>query len=258
MTIKHIAIIGALFGALLIPSSAQTWGVVGLSSGSGGGGATFCSTCTGSSGSPSLCWEVATDTTDIETDGGCVVSGGDHTGDASSLVDIAAAPSGKTGYAIYWPAGGDYYAFDISGDDILLDSAGTITFDLNVHTFVEGSGVVRFSGAMNTDDCWIELYGVSAGPELRIRYEGNNTGIVSAATDGANLSADTWYSVTAKWRIGSSNPCLYINVNSTTGQTDTDLTEFTTPAAYLRLGECMYEASSGYIKNIKIYKEWIE
>lgn len=38
MKLNHLIIIGALCGALLLPSSASSWGVVGLSAGSGGGG----------------------------------------------------------------------------------------------------------------------------------------------------------------------------------------------------------------------------
>lgn len=37
--IKHLVIIGLLCGALLLPSSASSWGVVGLGTGAGGGGA---------------------------------------------------------------------------------------------------------------------------------------------------------------------------------------------------------------------------
>lgn len=39
MKLNHLIIIGALCGALLLPSSASSWGVVGLSAGAGGGGA---------------------------------------------------------------------------------------------------------------------------------------------------------------------------------------------------------------------------
>ena len=37
MKLNHLIIIGALCGALLLPSSASSWGVVGLSAGAGGG-----------------------------------------------------------------------------------------------------------------------------------------------------------------------------------------------------------------------------
>ena len=222
-------------------------------------GDTFCSTCTGSGTSPSFCWEVATDTENVSTDGGCVISGGDASATANSAVDITSAPTGKSGYAVTWSTSADYYAFDVSSDDLVDDTAGTVVFDFYVTTFYNYTCMFMVRALSGEDELYVEIANTD---ELRLYHEGSNAGVVSATTSGADLQLNTWYTCTAKWRTGdqSGNPTLSITANNVTATSSTTLTAFTNQpgSGSLMIGNPGGNTNGASVKNIKIYKAWVE
>ena len=244
---------------ILLMSSLAWAGSTTVVVGQGGGGEAFCSSCTGSGTSPSFCWEVATDTENVSTDGGCVISGGDASATANSAVDITSAPTGKSGYAVTWSTERDYYAFDVSSDDLVDDTAGTVVFDFYVTTFYNYTYMFMVRALSGEDEISV---GIVHTDELRLSYEGSNAGEVYATTSGADLQLNTWYTVTAKWRTGnqSGNPTLSITANNVTATSSTTLTAFTNQPGSnsLMIGNPGGSANGASVKNIKIYKAWVE
>ena len=218
----------------------------------GGGGvpaaapAAFCD-C---SGDVTFCWEITADNTTITSSGGCVDSG-DSTATANSTPSIAAAATGKTGYAITWTTASDYYYFDVTSDDLISDNAGTLEFDVYFTTLTNGMGLFH---AGYDDNNRLYIY-VFADTDLRARYVGNTTA-VNADTSGAALTTGAWYTVTMKWTQSDVDPNLSINVNSVTGTSTTNLTNFATASNVIRFGEIVGNASGAQIKNIRIYNSW--
>ena len=221
--------------------------------GSGVPGGAFCSNC--GSGNLVFCWEVTADNTDITQSGGCSL--GDYTATANSAISIEEAPSGKSGYAVRWTTKADYYSFDISGGDIGSWSAGTVVFDVYITTLYDYTGFLAIRGLMGEDEVFVELYNTD---ELRINHEGGNNSPVRAYTLGADLQVNTWYTVTAKWRTGETDPSLSISANSVTGTSNTNLDAFSNQPGSngLMIGNFPNTPSAAYIKNIKIYNAWVD
>jgi hypothetical protein len=61
-----------------------------------------------------------------------------------------------------------------------------------------------------------------------------------------------------KWRQGSSNPSLYIEANSSSAQTNTDLVDFTTELGTddFRVGDWSGQGGVYYVDVIKVYSSW--
>jgi hypothetical protein len=220
----------------------------------------FCTTCSGSGTSPSFCWEVTTNDANLANSGGCSV--GDSTGTLGSqatFIDVSAL--GKTGYAVQvgaTTAGGyDNYTFDVSSDDLFDDQQGTVQLDFYIPStggFVASTRLWGSEPEANQDRVYIILSGTD---ELAIYHEGANGGNDIAATTSANIGTNTWYTVIAKWRVGTS-PYLSIECNGDTQTyTTSDLTAFDTAATNMGVGN-IGSAIDGYayIKNVKIWKTW--
>lgn len=226
--------------------------------GAGGGGEeAFCSTCTGSGTSPSLCWEITGTSTTLTESGGCVVSGGDGTATAQSGSSIESSPGGVGGYSIYSPGTYDAHMFDVSSDDLIDDAEGTIQLDVYVHTWAASTEFFHLDGG-STDSITGKIYGTD---EMRISYRGNNTEIGTGTTVGADLVVDTWYTITVKWRVGTGVQSLSVLVGETeVGSSSTDLTAFAEApgGADLKLGNNSGVDGDIYVRNIKIWKTWQE
>lgn len=209
--------------------------------------AAFCS-C---SGAVTWCWEVSADSETITSSGGCAAASGDVSATVVSAIDLAAAASGKTGYAVTWTTAGDYYTFDVSGDDIIGDTAGTIEFDVIFTSVADNCGLFGFR---YDDDNRLYVY-VFDTDELLVRYVGAGNH-VTAYTSAAGITTGSWYTVTVKWTQSDVNPNLYINANGATGTSNTNLTNFATAANLLQVGEMVGTACGAQIKNIKVYNAW--
>ena len=211
----------------------------------------FCS-C---SGDLDFCWEVTANDTTITNSGGC--SEGDTIAAATSSVELVAAPSGKTGYAIHAPTASDYYTFDVSTDDIISDDAGTIEFDIYIDTWADVSAVFEFDDGTANNEISIRTDGGSnTDIEFRLIYIGN-TVAVAFSTSEVNGVEDTWYHIVAKWRQGVTDPSLSLQVDAIAASTNnTDLTNFASAGTRLRIGELQSTTNYTYIKNIKVYKSW--
>ena len=193
-----------------------------------------------------------TDRSNIALSGGCSIGDASVTLESSAVA--AVSPSGRDGYSLYIPGAYDVASFDLSSYDLWAYSSGTLTFDLNVHTWANSCWLFSVMGSSAADEFIVMLYDDN---ELRLQYEGSNAGPVRATTVDANLALDTWYSVTAKWRAGATDPSLSLNVNSITATSDTDLTAWTNSPTTMEIGNASGVATAAYyLKNVRIYNAW--
>ena len=235
---------------ILLMSSLAWAGSTTVVVGQGGGGEeAFCSTCTGDL---VFCWGMTADSVDITASGGCT-QGTDTTGSSDYL---EAAPTGKTGYAIYSPSTYDTINFDRSGDDIFDDTQGTIQLDFYVTTWHALQSLFYVEAEANSDHFYIRLNGTD---EVVVAHEGANAGISSAATSAANIQLETWYTLTVKWRTTDTDPNLYISCNGSTGTSNTNPTAFDDSdsggGADIMIGN-RYGGGASYVKNIKVWNTW--
>jgi len=244
---KRILILTILLMSSLAWAGSTT--VVVGQGGAGGGGA-FCTGCTGEL---LFCWEITAADVDLADSGGC--SAGDAQATAQSGSSLESAPTGKTGYAIYSPGTYDAHYFTVSSDDIIDDSIGTIQLDFYIHTWTNLCELFRLDVDSNNE---MRLF-LDTGDDLRLSYKGNGQA-VSATSSGAGLVVDTWYTLTAKWRVSAGVQSLSISIDGVgeIATSSTDLTAFaSTPGANaLKFGNGAGYDGDQYVKNIKIWSTW--
>lgn len=139
-------------------------------------------------------------------------------------------------------------------ESIAHDTAGTITFDLYITTFVAGGRPVQFRDALagNADELRLFLFNDN---DLQLSYYGNGVE-VAVSSVAFNLALTTWYSVTIKWRLGAADPSLSLEANSVTTTSNTDLTAVEDAWIFLGFGEASGAESDTHVDNIKVYKTW--
>lgn len=237
---------------LLISCRCFAGGIVMMGGGVPAAGTAFCSSC-GTGATPVFCWGISADNTTITNSDGC--SQGDTTATHSGHSDLASNPSGG-GYAIYNPGAYDGTAFDISSDDVFNDEAGTIQFDIYIHTFAESGRIIYVLGEAATNEFLVYIISTD---EIRVSHEGNNGGAIFATTNAANLQVDTWYTVTIKWTTADVDPNLSIQVAGMggVGTSNTNLAAWTIAPSIFYFGTYGHGATPVYyLKNIKIWDSW--
>lgn len=185
----------------------------------------------------------------VGTPTGC--SNGDEVGTETSVAYESSSPAPQDGtYSILFDGNPDNIAFDISGEDIFDDTAGNIDFYFYLDSFTSNREILRANGdgqnflsiviITNTDN------------ELRLRYKGNNI-TVDLTTTGCDLSTGTWVHLIVRWTQADVDPNLFIDCNDgTTISDNTNLTDWTTAAATLTLGNGGVSAYRGNIDNLTI------
>jgi hypothetical protein len=97
----------------------------------------------------------------------------------------------------------------------------------------------------------------SSTDEMQVSHEGNNT-IRYANTVGADLVADTWYYVVTKWTARDVDPNIYLKVNGVTAVLNINIVPWTAASTSISIGELLAYNQPRYIKNFRIYKDWVQ
>lgn len=196
----------------------------------------------------------ASDRLDIETGNPCGCSDGDTTGTIEGTATTSNSQKSDGSYSVHIPTCSDEIQYDITSEDIAQDNAGTITFDIYIVSWVDDARLCTVW--VDNDETNAIYIMMRSSDEIRLRYVGNNNA-QAAVTNGANLSLNTWYSVTAKWRHGATDPSLYIDVNSVSASNNNDLVAFSSSPNQLSIGDTQTTgAPEYYIDNFKVYKTW--
>lgn len=245
-------LLSILIAALLWVAPAHAWQVVG--SGISTSTPAFSCSCTGD---VTFCWEITANDTTITSSGGC--SAGDTTATLNSAAALVSDPTSiKGGYVLSIPSTYDWVPFSVSSSDIFSYVEGTIQFDIYLTTIVANARVFSAVGLLNEDIIQITMNGNGTG--MHLTYEAQNAGYISTYIANGGMSVNNWYTVTAKWRQGSTDPSLSINVNGNTSTLNTDLspTTWTNPLTTIGFPDCtnLVGGNFFYVKNIKIWNTW--
>ena len=207
------------------------------------------------SGSQTFCWDITADDTTITNSGGCSV--GDTTVTLNPQADIVSDPTGIAGgYVLSIPSSYDWAELSSSG--IFSETAGTLQFDIYFLSMTSWKRIFVASGALNTDHLLISH--LDPPDELYVEYRAGGATGINTTTPAANLATGIWYTITIKWRQGSTDPSLSITANSSTGTTNTDLspTTWTNALTTLRWPDAIDREGGAtfYIKNIRMWDAW--
>jgi hypothetical protein len=193
-----------------------------------GGAASACTACTG--GLTFAAYFEAAGDGDVTKGSPCGCSTGDTTGAAADSCTI------ESGYL--WSAdAGKYYVWDVSTDDIISDTEGSMLIEFEVKTWVSGAVLFGLVVTSGQDNLYVSL---GATDDINAIYEGQNAGPVSIATSGVTTCVvDTVYFAIVRWTTEDVNPNFTVTVydsshnqRNTPGTSDTNLTTFTsTPGA---------------------------
>lgn len=245
---KRLLIILFLVCILLIPSTSKSAFIMR------GSGGVACYTCPGDS-SASFIWELNSTTVGSGTppDCGCVTSGGDSTATATDP-----APSISSGIATF--GSNENYYFDVSSNDIIDDTVGTVFIKFMVTTWGNLSTLFKVDHSASDQ---IAIY-FDYDDGIVGQYTGNGTAVgMYGITSG--LSNDTWYVVRYRWRTGSTDPSqdIYVFVSDCSStvantSTNTDLTSMSTAldANDLKVGNRKVVSTSIDMDYIHVFKEW--
>jgi hypothetical protein len=181
-------------------------------------------------------------------------SAGDVVPTMNSGAVITSAQFNDGDSSVSIPTASDRVLFTITSEDIASQDSGTVQFDIRMDDLATS---LEYCVLFYVDaDNYLKLVGNSSNAdELRLTWEGNNTAI-NLNTLTADIQVDTWYTCTIKWRQGSVDPSLSININGYTLTSTTDLTALTSDPAELWFGQQAGTAHPYWIDNIKVWKYW--
>ena len=208
--------------------------------------------CTGGA-NPIFYWDMEhiTDVTS-GTPAGC--SAGDDVGlNVNAELSTTAGTVTNGTYSILFPTGYDHVEFDVSSGDIIDGDEGTITFDVTCADWSIEPALFR-----STDGTVDNMILVRVdNSTVRAEYDGSGTGL-NITHGNTPLTNNQKYSVEYKWRIGTTNPSVSLNIDDGTAVTsDTDLTQMSSSLTKLFIGNQGFPAASNcWIDNLKVYDSW--
>lgn len=232
------------FFLTLATANADDMLLLGVGGGAGGG----CTECTGG----------LTFAGYFESDGDvtngtpCGCSAGDETGTAYDSCTI------HDGYIDSADAG-KYFGWTVANSgDIINGSAGSVLIHFTATTVVNTGRIFSYEPDSGNDR--VVIYENSSS-DLVAYHEGNSTGNILITCTSSNLSNGSTYYVVLRWRTGSSNPSLLMEVYASdessidSCSTNTDLTAFavTDGADVLEIGN---SAAGEADTNILKFKVW--
>lgn len=210
------------------------------------------STCDVCSDGLTFAWHC--ENVDVTLGNPCGCSVGDTVASLNGTAAISDAQKSDGTNSAYFPNGSDWYDFTISSYDIISDTAGTVTLDFYVDTWEADTRLLLGFGHANDR----LVIGLSGTEEVTIYYKGSGSA-VQLNTNDATLLEDTWYTLTAKWRQGETDPSMSIQITGegTEATTNTNLTDMTNEWTQLAIGPSEVAGEGIYIDNIKIYNSWL-
>lgn len=234
---------------LLFFISIRADAVVIVYSQQGGGGAAsvVCDDC--SDANLTFSWHAEDIDVTVGTPCGC--SDGDTTATLVSGAVISSTQKSDGTNSLSFPTSLDYATFDNTSEDIINKDAGTIIFDIYLTARANFQRVFIYEVDSNN---FIRCQTRNID-ELDVIYSGDSTEI-GAVTGAADLSLNTFYTVTAKWRTGVTDPSLSITVNGSTGTNNTDLTAIIGNSGTIEIGSKISGSTFGFIDKVLIYNNW--
>lgn len=201
MKLNHLIIIGALCGALLIPSSASSWGVVGLGgTGAGGGAATYLSMWDGDQGDSDVLEYGTSSTVDGTVTGGTI--GTDY---------------GQTANGYRKTAHNQRILWTVASDAQMKDDVGTVWLSIRPGTIASNTMIFEaYNGASE-----ILYIRVDAAGTITATYRG--TGVTSTDT----VTVSQWNRVGYAYDAASNKHSIKIGSGSWKEDSEsiTDMTE---------------------------------
>ena len=195
--------------------------------------------------------------TDKITEGG--VSGGVNNG-CTTNADTTWSKTANMSYSTTQKSDGSYSIYcnacsttdaGTIGVDINID-AGTLMFDIYVITRNKYSTIIDARLDANN---WISCY-FNGTETITCEYKGNGTTVYVTAKS-YQLSADSWHSVVFKWRTGSTDPSLSIQVDANSAvTTNDDLTALTDTPTTLQVHRRYTGDNTFYLDKVKVYNAW--
>lgn len=133
-------------------------------------------------------------------------------------------------------------------------TAGTLVFDLYWSTHADWASVITFPVDANNA---ITVQKTSGSTELILQWKGTGNTVNLYGT--ANLiPQNTWTTITAKWRTGTTDPSLSIQCGVNAAVTDnTDLTAITGTPSQMQFYDTGASDAVMRVDNIKLYDAWI-
>lgn len=191
---------------------------------------------------------------------GC--SDGDTTATANGTVSISAGTC-----VIDDTVGGngsDYYAFDVSTDNLVSHDVNTVFIRFKVTTWVNDTDFFSYYGDAND---FIRFKPVTAD-DINLQYVSSGV-YVAISTSDATLAVGTEYIARVRWRTADVDPNLTINVyNTSMVEQGTGASSNTNPAGVdatagasgWRIGNGFPDAVGGalIIYYVHSYKEWLD
>ena len=156
-------------------------------------------------------------------------------------------------YSFFRAGANDVGSFTL--DDIAVDSAISVEFDLYITTHTAGTMVLNFGDGLSDSRWQIKLYG---SDELQILGFINDTdanGLLN--TEGLNVGLNTWYKIRIRTRIGSTDPWVEVTKNGAGDITDTDDTINRNNVLNVGyIGTSLATAGVFHVDGLKIYNTW--
>jgi len=214
-------------------------------------GGAGCDSCTGDL---TFSWHM--EDTDVTSGTPCGCSAGDTTATLNNSAAISSAQAQDGTNSLYCPSGSSTPAnaeFSNTSNAIIQPDAGTVTFYVYVTSFVAGTRLwTMWTGPTDNIQCYMTGTG-DGNIDILLWYRGTGSANVTA---NSNLSLNTWYQVTCKWREGAADPSIYVEANSASAQSDTDLSGASDDGTFYVGNNDGSKVGDFYIDNMKVYNSW--
>ncbi len=182
------------------------------------------------------------------TMGASECSDGDTTGVTGSGAATASAAARYGTYGLDCPTDGDEADFDVSSDDIVSGTKGSIGFNVRVTDFTNYQDFLRIYKDVNNDNVALQTVNTD---ELRVRWRYGSSNEGDCITSGEDLQTATWYHIQVFYDASTANDdyiIIEVNGSPACSATGLSLTPFAGASAFVAfaVGERNGGVSSDY------------
>jgi len=181
---------------------------------------------------------------------GCAASSGDTLWTAN---DSCVIVEGANGYVDSADAG-KYISFDISSDDIVNDSTGSVAIKIETTGFDNGANIIEMY-----NDYFNQIYlTYYSAADLLFMYRGNNVS-KNTITAAAGVATGGTYYIIFRWTNDDVDPNIYLEVFDSdkvsmgSGSNNDNLTALASAPTILKIGNSTVEEGDTHIFGVKIY-----
>lgn len=200
-------------------------------------------------------WHMENATVTTGTPAGC--SSGDTTATVAGTLANTITPQDGS-YALYKAnATNGSAALTITSNDIAAHAEGTLIIYFRFATWASGDKIVLIDYGGTGNSINLATRTNAGNNALKAQYQGNGAAAVDVFANSTYMSADTWYKLTLKWKVGGT-PTLSVQVDAgTPDTTNTALTAMTSDSGTLTIGSWLTSGLVAATDNIKIYNGWL-